>query len=86
MFNWRKTLADGSYPPPPLNGTAHARHHPLSLLLRTIRKGGAQIGGKMPGFGKKLNEKEQLGSIAFFQSKWSDKTYQGWLQRGGIKR
>ncbi len=22
--NWRKKLSDGSYPPPPLNGTAHA--------------------------------------------------------------
>ena len=25
--DWREKLADGSYPPPPLNGTAHTWHH-----------------------------------------------------------
>ena len=25
--DWREKLADGSYPPPPLNGSAHTWHH-----------------------------------------------------------
>ena len=83
MFNWRKTQADGSYPPPPLNGTAHAWHHPLSVLLRTIQEGGARLGGKMPEFGQTLSREEQLAAIAFFQSKWDEKIYEGWLSRGG---
>jgi mono/diheme cytochrome c family protein len=28
--NWRETTPDGKYPPPPLNGTAHAWHHSLA--------------------------------------------------------
>ena len=31
-FTWRKPDADGKYPPPPLNGTGHAWHHPMSIL------------------------------------------------------
>lgn len=31
--DWRTPLADGGYPPPPLNGSAHAWHHPLPALL-----------------------------------------------------
>ena len=42
--DWRKPLADGSYPPPPLNGSAHTWHHPISTLLRTINDGGIPIG------------------------------------------
>ena len=86
VLNWRKTQADGSYPPPPLNGTAHAWHHPLSVLLRTIGDGGMQNGGKMPGFGQKLSVDEQRAAIAFFQSHWGEKIYQGWLSRGGVDK
>ena len=35
-FSWRQTLPDGSYPPPPLNGTAHAWHHPIKILKKVI--------------------------------------------------
>jgi len=82
--DWKKTLADGSYPPPPLNGTAHAWHHPLPQLLRTIEQGGIPLGGVMPGFADKLKDNEKLAVIAYFQSYWPDEIYQYWLERGGV--
>ena len=44
--SWKQTDADGNYPPPPLNGSAHAWHHPLSVLKQTIVDGGAKLGGQ----------------------------------------
>ena len=38
--DWREKLADGSYPPPPLNGSAHTWHHSPKQLLWTINNGG----------------------------------------------
>jgi len=84
-FSWRNPLPDGSYPPPPLNGSAHAWHHPLGVLKKVIDQGGVQMGGKMPGFGAKLNEKEELAVISYFQSFWPDEIYQAWITRGGLK-
>ena len=78
VANWQGRLADGSYPPPPLNGTAHAWHHELPLLLQIVQQGGAPYDGKMPGFGKVLNMREQLAVIAYFQSFWTDEVYQRW--------
>lgn len=75
---WRKTGADGNYPPPPLNGSAHAWHHPLSVLERTIAAGGVPLGGVMPGFAGILTAEEIRTSIAFFQSQWSDEIYARW--------
>ncbi len=83
--NWKKTLPDGSYPPPPLNGSAHAWHHSMSVLHRTIRDGGIRLGGKMPPFGDKLSTEEIVAIIAFFQNKWSDDIYARWLQYAGLK-
>jgi mono/diheme cytochrome c family protein len=82
-FSWRQTLPDGSYPPPPLNGTAHAWHHPIKILKKVISEGGVPLGGKMPGFGAKLGDDEILAVISYFQSFWSDQIYQEWQQRGG---
>ena len=82
--DWRKPLADGSYPPPPLDGTAHAWHHPLKQLVKTIRDGGVVYGGKMPGFRSTLGLAEQLATIAYFQSYWDEEIYRRWLQRGGL--
>ena len=84
--DWKVPLEDGTYPPPPLNGTAHAWHHPMSQLIRTINHGGKAWGGKMPGFGEKLTDEEKLAVIAYFQNWWSDKIYQGWIERGGLTK
>lgn len=77
---WRKPGADGNYPPPPLNGTAHTWHHPLDLLSDTIANGGAQFGGVMPGFGAVLNEDDRLAVVAWFQSLWTDDIYGKWQE------
>ena len=76
--DWKTPLADGSYPPPPLNGTAHAWHHDLTLLRRTIGEGGAAYNGKMPPFGQALNSNQVDAIIAWFQSLWSDEIYRRW--------
>jgi len=77
--DWKTPNAQGHYPPPPLNGTAHAWHHPLSILVRTIYTGGAPVGGQMPAFKNQLNETDMVDVMAYFQSYWSDDVYQRWL-------
>ena len=84
--DWQKPLADGTYPPPPLNGTAHTWHHPMSNLIRTINKGGKGWGGQMPAFGEKLSDNEKIAVIAYFQNWWPDEIYEAWLQRGGLSK
>jgi len=79
--DWKKTDANGNYPPPPLNGTAHTWHHSKKLLRSTISEGGARLGGLMPGFKDKLSDKEIDAVIAFFQSKWPDEVYANWAGR-----
>ncbi|HEY9018623.1 cytochrome c [Thiomicrorhabdus sp. 6S2-11] len=83
--DWKQTLDNGKYPAPPLNGSAHAWHHPLKILNRTIVYGGIPLGGTMPGFEDKLSQTERLQAIAYFQNFWSDEIYQAWLNRGGLK-
>ena len=83
--NWKVAAPDGKYPPPPLNGSAHAWHHPLGVLKRVIAEGGIPLGGTMPAFGSKLNEGETLAVISYFQSFWGDDTYSAWIARGGLK-
>jgi thiol:disulfide interchange protein DsbC len=82
--DWKTTDARGNYPPPPLNGSAHAWHHDLDLLRRTIREGGAKLGGQMPAFENRLNAEEIDSVIAFFQSQWPDEIYQRWAGRNEI--
>ncbi len=78
---WKKPDANGNYPPPPLNGTAHAWHHSIPQLARSIKEGGIKLGGVMPPFGDKLRDQDVLAVIAYFQSKWPDKIYQVWHDR-----
>lgn len=75
---WKQRDADGHLPPPPLNGTAHAWHHPLSLLDQVIAEGGVPYGGTMPGFSEQLNENERVAVVAYFQSFWDDEIYTIW--------
>lgn len=77
-FNWQKPGADGKYPPPPLDGSAHAWHHPQASLALTIRQGTQLQGGNMPGWGGKLSEDEIQAVIAWFQSTWSDEIFRIW--------
>lgn len=79
--NWKETDANGIYPPPPLNGTAHAWHHDLELLRKTVREGGQKLGGVMPPFEGRLDAEQVDAVIAYFQSKWPDELYQKWSDR-----
>lgn len=79
--DWKTPNADGTYPPPPLNGSAHAWHHPLSVLDQVIREGTASIGGAMPAWGEMLNAQERLAVIAGFQEYWPEDVYNTWLVR-----
>tara|TARA_R110001592_G_scaffold200585_1_gene449449 strand:+ start:1607 stop:2053 length:447 start_codon:yes stop_codon:yes gene_type:complete len=77
-FSWKKALEDGSYPPPPLNGTAHAWHHSAEVLLAVINEGGILNGGKMPAFKNTLSQEQQIAVIAYIQSFWPDNIYNKW--------
>jgi mono/diheme cytochrome c family protein len=81
--DWKAKLPDGSFPPPPLNGSAHAWHHPLSVLVGVINEGGSALGGNMPGFQTVLTEEEKLAVVAFFQNYWTDEIYANWVKMGG---
>lgn len=77
---WRKIDANGNYPPPPLNGSAHAWHHPMAILEQTIATGGMPVGGVMPGFASTLSESEIRATIAYFQNFWPDEAYARWQE------
>jgi len=85
VANWKQKLQDGSFPPPPLDGSAHAWHHPRSVLLGVINDGGFAYGGKMPAFKDVLKKEEKLAAIAYFQDFWDDETYHQWEVMGGAR-
>jgi mono/diheme cytochrome c family protein len=78
---WKKRDANGKLPPPPLNGTAHAWHHPLDVLRSVVKRGGIPIGGSMPGFAEKLSQEQIDAILAWVQSHWSDEIYAIWHER-----
>jgi mono/diheme cytochrome c family protein len=78
--NWKTQTPSGHYPPPPLNGSAHAWHHPLSVLEMVIADGGAPMGGVMPSWKYLLSEEQRLATIAAFQDYWTDEIYERWLE------
>ena len=76
--DWKVPDTRGIYPAPPLNGIAHAWHHSLEVLLRTINDGGKPLGGTMPAWKGRLTETQQRLTIAAFQDYWPDETYAKW--------
>lgn len=76
--NWRKRGPDGRFPPPPLNGTAHAWHHPLAQLRHTISNGGPPGNSNMPAWGEVLDEQQINDLIAWFQALWPAEAYAAW--------
>lgn len=79
--NWQTPDINGKYPAPPLNGSAHAWHHPLKGLMNTIANGTQSIGGNMPAWEEKLTQDERLSIIVWLTSLWSDEVYQFWEQK-----
>lgn len=78
--NWEKPGTDGKYPAPPLDGSAHAWHHPRVALLKVIKQGTQKIGGNMPAWQGKLSDADIDAVIIYFQSLWSDEIYAAWTQ------
>lgn len=78
--NWKQVNAEGKLPPPPLNGTGHAWHHPMPLLQQIVRRGGIPMGGSMPAFGDKLSAEQINDILAWVQSHWPDAIYAKWAR------
>ena len=77
---WRNPGADGKYPPPPLDGSAHAWHHSTETLEKMIRVGSpADIGG-MPAWDGKLTNQQIDDVIVWIKSLWPDEVYDIWLK------
>ncbi|MCC6916696.1 MAG: c-type cytochrome [Nitrosomonas sp.] len=79
--DWRKPLENGRYPPPPLNGTAHAWHHSTEELKNFILNGGPPGEGRMPGWAGILKDQEIDDILVWIKSLWPDEVYQGWYTR-----
>jgi mono/diheme cytochrome c family protein len=77
--NWREQGADGRYPPPPLNGSAHDWHHSTATLEKMIREGSPGIGG-MPAWNGKLTNQEIDDVIVWIKSLWPDEIYDIWYR------
>jgi len=76
--DWRVRDAQGYFPPPPLDDSAHAWHHPTAVLLEVIRDGSPQGQGRMPAWKGKLAEQEMQDVVAYIKSLWSDEVYRLW--------
>ena len=78
--DWRKQGADGKYPPPPLNGSAHTWHHSTDTLSKVIREGSPPGIGGMPAWGDKLTDGEIDDVIVWITSIWSAEIYDIWYK------
>jgi mono/diheme cytochrome c family protein len=78
--NWRHRGPDGRFPPPPLNGTGHAWHHPKAVLHDVIKNGSPPGQGNMPAWRDRLTDEQIDDIIAWFQSQWPNQVYNAWYQ------
>lgn len=81
VLPWNVRQADGFYPPPPLDDSAHAWHHPTELLARVVRDGSPPGQGKMSGWKGQLSESEIVDVVVYVTSLWSDEKYQLWFSQ-----
>ena len=83
--DWHITNADGTLPPPPLNGDGHTWHHADGLLYRIVSQGGktledpqySSFKSAMPAFGDRLSHEEIIEVLTYVKSLWGDKTKLG---------
>lgn len=80
---WRNPGPDGRYPPPPLDGSAHAWHHSTETLERMIRVGSPD--GGMPAWDGKLTNQEIDDVIVWIKSLWPDEVYDIWYKEIEVK-
>lgn len=80
--NWRELQPDGTYLPPPHDGSGHTWHHSDELLFRIIKEGGQTVYGagefqsRMPAFRDRLADEEIEAIIAYFKTLWGPKERQ----------
>ena len=83
--NWHIPKADGTLPPPPLNGDGHTWHHGDGFLYRMVRDGGKWLESPslphfksgMPAFDDQLSHEEIIAVITHVKTLWRDKTGRG---------
>lgn len=84
---WRHPDANGNYPPPALDGSAHSWHHSLDLLRTLIAEGVRPAFAdnpanppslRMPAWEEKLTAQQIDNIIIWFQSLWPAQVYQTW--------
>lgn len=76
--DWRARGPDGNYPPPPLDDSAHAWHHPTNILHRVIKHGSPGGSGNMPAWKGVLTDAQIDDVIVYIKSLWSDEVYAVW--------
>jgi mono/diheme cytochrome c family protein len=81
--DWQKKGADGKFPAPPLDGSAHAWHHNMKALLGTVNRGGIPLGGTMPAFKDTLTEDQKIAVLVYIQSLWPKEIYAAWKKNNG---
>ncbi len=79
--DWKKRQANGMFPPPPLNGTAHTWHHSPESLMNTIDNGGVKLGGWMPAFKDQLNTTEKQAVLDYIYDLWPEEIQQKYNSR-----
>lgn len=77
--DWRRKDPDGKLPPPPLDASGHAWHHPGAWLRDRIKQGTVNLGGNMPSWEGKLSDDDIGAVIAWIQSRWPEEIYRSWL-------
>ena len=80
--DWKRPLADGSYPPPPHDDSGHTWHHPDELLQDIIAHGGdPAYNSKMPAFDGTLSPDEIASVLDFIKSRWGTEAreFQWWI-------
>ena len=78
--DWRVKGANGMYPPPPLDDTAHAWHHSTAVLRQRILEGSPAGVGDMPAWQGKLTDAEIDYVIVYIKSLWSPEVYRHWME------
>jgi len=75
---WKAMGPDGKRRPPPLNGTAHAWHHPVADLRAVFMANNHGSEDGEPSRQDELTGEDALAIIAWLQSLWPDETYAKW--------
>lgn len=68
--DWKVPDNAGRYPPPPLDSSGHAWHHPTTLLHEIIRDGSTAEGSAMVGFADRLSETEIEAVVEYLKTTW----------------